>query len=93
MKATYAAGLAKHLLERSGSPDIVKVETFADAGAVGFHWPPYGLKVTFADGKAIYVSFAHASSAQGDDPNQPDQFNPEDLNVPSLRSDHLSGTR
>jgi hypothetical protein len=76
VKPTYAAGLAKHLLEQSGRPDIATVETFGEAGAVGFHWPPCGVKVTFADGSAVFVSFTRASSMQGDDPGQADEFRP-----------------
>lgn len=76
MKPSYTAGLAKHLLEQSGNHDIVKVETFADVGAVGHAWPPFGLKVTFNDGRAAFISFARTSSDAGDNPDLPDTFDP-----------------
>lgn len=88
MKPTYAAGMVAYLLERCADPRIVKVETFAQVGAVGHHWPPCGLKVTLADGSAVFLS-TNATAAPGEDRDaQPDEFRPEDLGVR-----HVSGVR
>lgn len=87
MKPSYTAGMLAHLLR--GHPEVRKVETFAEVGAVGFHWPPHGVKVTLADGTAVFLS-TNATAAPGEDLSiQPDVFRPEDLEVqpvPSVRS-------
>ncbi len=79
MKASYFAGLVRHLLEASGHPDIVKVEPSGDVGAVGFRWGPSGLKVTYRDGTAVYLSTARTSAPGEDLAGQPDVFDPADL--------------
>ena len=84
MKPAYTVGLVAHLLEATA--DVVKVESFADVGAVGFHWPPHGVKVTLADGSAVFQSVNATASPSEDLDAQPDEFTPEDLNVPSVRS-------
>lgn len=81
------AGMVAHLLR--GRPEVVAVETFADVGAVGFHWPPHGLKVTLSDGSAVFLA-CNATAAPGEDlDSQPDVFDPADLkgdaHVPSVR--------
>lgn len=84
MKPSYLEGMLTHLLE--GADGVVKVESFADVGAVGFHWPPHGVKVTLSDGSAVFLSTSATAVAGEDLDAQPDGFRKEDLNVPCLRS-------
>lgn len=85
MRQTYAAGLVRHLLERSGNPQIVKVETFAEVGAVGDQWTPTGLKVTLVDGSAVFLSFVGTWVPGEDLSIQPDVFDPADLTEAAAR--------
>ncbi len=77
MKPSYAAGPAAHLLARLDG--VVKVEPFAAVGAVGEAWPPHGVKVTLADGSAVFLSVSRTSAPGEDLAGQPDRFDPADL--------------
>lgn len=88
MRTSYFAGFARYLLDRAEHPAIAEIETFAEAGAVGFDWPPYGLKVSFRDGRAAYLSLAGTAAPGGAKPDLPAHFNPEDLD-----NEQMSGMR
>lgn len=82
MKPSYAVGLIRHTL--ADAPEVAKVETFAEVGAVGHSWPPHGLRITFNDGAVVYLSSSSAGSITEVLLAQPDEFTPEDLNVPCM---------
>ncbi len=79
MKASYFAGLVRHLLETSDHPDIVKVEPFGDVGAVGFRRGPSGVEATYKPAPAVYLSAARTSAPGEDLAGQADRFDPADL--------------
>lgn len=78
MRPSYLAGLVQHLLKRAGHPAITGVQSFAEVGAVGGGWPPCGIRVELAGGRAAYLSVAKASAAGG----VPIEQLPEVLAVP-----------
>lgn len=85
------AGMLAHLLTRQPAvaeddgPRVVKVETFAEAGAVGTNWPPHGVKVTWSDGATVFLACSRTSAPGEDLDAQPDVFDPEVLHVPGVR--------
>jgi hypothetical protein len=87
--------MVRYLLERDANPGVAKVETFDEVGAQGYYWPPTGLKVTFSDGTAVFLSVNKTSAPEGDpeDDTEPNEFRLEDLHVPSLRSENVSQAR
>ena len=75
MRTSYFAGLVQYLLGQVQPSPIAKVSTFAEAGAVGTDWPPYGLKLDLTDGRCVYLSFAGvASSLSAMATDRPHQF-------------------
>lgn len=74
MKPSYAADLAAHAL--NGAPDITAVETLAQVGAVGHHWPAHGLRITFTDGAVVYLASVCAGSLTETLQAQPDHYTP-----------------
>lgn len=74
MKPSYAADLVAHAL--TGAPGITKVETFAQVGAVGHHWPAHGLRITWADGTTLYLASVCAGSLTETLMQQPDHYTP-----------------
>lgn len=77
MTPGYFTGLVQHLIERASNPTVAKVETYAQAGAVGPGWGSSGLKVTTSDGQATFVSIVRGSSPTGDPTNLPTEYVPE----------------
>lgn len=83
MKPSYLEGMLVHLL--ADADDVTAVETFTQAGAVGEHWPPHGVKVTFTDRSVAFLACSRTSTPGEDLAGQPDVFDPEVLHVPSVR--------
>lgn len=76
MTPSYAAGMLLHLLD--GGNAFTRVETFTAVGAVGTAWPPNGIKLTLADGTAMWLS-VNTTSPDQPEPAGPDTFQPDHL--------------
>jgi hypothetical protein len=87
VKVTYLSGMIQHLLQH---PDIVKVETLADAGIEGPDWHPSWLRVLTVGGGSIVLSVV-ATAGDGDDSAKPDHFDPGDLD--GQRQRQVSGVQ
>ena len=83
MTPAYAEAMLKHLIEHAGDPRIAKVETFAEAGAVGREWGTCGVKVILQTGQAAWVGIqrGHTDAPAGYQP--PDAFDPAHFAMPS----------
>ena len=76
-------GVGRHVV-------FAKVETFAECGAVGPGWAPHGLKVSGADGQAVFLSFARTSALVDDGADSELVFDTEVLDVSALRRENVS---